>query len=139
MVIKEGSTVSFHYTVKVGDQVIDSSSGGEPLTYVQGQSQIIPGVEKAVLGLKVGDKKSFEVPPAEGYGSHNESLVRTLSRDAFKNINDLKVGEIIAGNMGGQEFQATVAEITDKDVTLDMNHPLAGQTLTFDVEITEIK
>lgn len=139
MVIKDGSTVSFHYTVKVGNDTVDTSSGGEPLTYVQGQNQIIPGVEKAVVGMKVGDKKSFTVTPEEGYGSHNENLVKALPREAFKNIDGLKAGEAIAGKFGEQEFQAIVVEVTDKEVTLDMNHPLAGQTLTFDVEIMEIK
>ncbi|MCQ2410137.1 MAG: FKBP-type peptidyl-prolyl cis-trans isomerase [Elusimicrobiaceae bacterium] len=116
--IKEGSKVKFDYTLTVEGQVADTSSGRGPLEYTHGAGHIIPGLEKELLGMKVGDKKTVKVSPEEGYGIVHEEAIRRVPKEAIGGADHLKVG--------------------DKEVVLDFNHPLAGKELTFDVEIKEI-
>lgn len=139
MTIKPGSTVSMNYTLKVGGKTVDSSIGKEPLVYVQGAGNIIPGLEKFLEGMAVGEKKHVVVPPEEGYGVRDPQATKKIPKTAFTDPGNMKVGDVISGSMQGQEFQATVASVGKSDVTLDFNHPLAGKTLNFDVEIMDIK
>ena len=97
------------------------------------------GLEQELVGLQVGDKKSVSVPPAEGYGELNPDALREFPSSSFGNIEQLKVGDMVSGQAGGRPFQARVAEIGEEQVTLDLNHPLAGKTLEFDVEIMTIE
>lgn len=139
MTIKSGSTVSMNYTLKVDGKVVDSSEGREPLTYVQGSGQIIPGLEEQLEGMKKGDKKQATVSPDKGYGISDPQAVQKVPRTAFQDIDKMKVGDVVSGRVNDQEFQAMITDINDKEVTIDLNHPLAGKTLNFDVEITDVK
>jgi len=139
IVIKESSKVAINYVLKVDGKVVDSSEGGEPLNYTQGSGQIIPGLEKQLVGLKAGEKKNVAVAPAEGYGERNPDAVQKVERNAFKDAQSLNVGSVVGGSVQGQEFQAVVVALDDKEVTLDLNHPLAGKTLDFEIEIVSVQ
>ncbi len=137
--IEEGSTVKFHYTLTVDGAPVDSSVGKEPMSFVQGSPQIIPGLQEQMMGMMVGEKKSVDVAPEKAYGMPNPNAVQKVARTIFKDIKDLKVGSMVKGQSGNQPIQARVIEIGKKEVTLDMNHPLAGKALHFDVEVVDIQ
>ena len=136
--IKEGSKVKLDYTVRVDGKVTDTSAGRGPLEYTHGAGHIIPGLEKELLGMKVGDKKSVDIAPEEGYGNVLEEAIRRVPKEAIGGAEHLKVGDMVGASNAGHTFRAVVKEITDKEVVLDFNHPLAGKNLHFDVEIKEI-
>ena len=137
--IKKGSTVKIHYTLKVDDQTVDSSAERGPITFVQGDGQIIPGVEQQMEGLEAGDKREFAIAPEEGYGVSDPEAIHTVPKDAFNDADKLSVGDMISGEVGGRTFKALVSQVSPKDITLDLNHPLAGKTLSFSVEVLEIQ
>lgn len=137
--IQTGSTVKMQYTLNVDGQVVDSSQGKEPLVYVQGQGQIIPGLEEAMMGLKAGDKKQVTVSPEKGYGPMNPAGLVKVLRKSHPDLASLKVGAMVSGEREGQRFQAMVVAATGQELTLNMNHPLAGKTLNFDIEVVEVK
>ncbi len=138
MGIHNGSKVSIHYTLKVDGQIVDTSRGKEPFTYVQGEGQMIPGLERNLEGLGAGDQKFIAVEPQEGYGERNSEAVQTVPRSAFKDA-ELHVGDIVQGQAGGEDFQACIIELAGDEVKLDLNHPLAGKTLNFDVEVVSVE
>ena len=131
------SVISFHYvlTDKSG-KTIENSKGKEPLSYLEGVGQIIPGLEKELGALKVGDKKEVTVPYQEAYGAYNQTLIYSVEREKFP-AGDIKIGDVYQVGAGDSYQLVTVIEITETQVTLDANHPLAGQDLTFNVEILE--
>ena len=131
---------AFHYTLKNDAvEVVDSSEGQEPLYYLHGAHNIVPGLEKALEGKTVGDKLSVTVEPAEGYGDHDEALMQELPRSMFTGVDKIEVGmEFHAQTEMGQQVVA-VTKVDDETVTVDSNHPLAGQNLHFEVEITEVR
>jgi FKBP-type peptidyl-prolyl cis-trans isomerase SlyD len=137
--IKKGSTVKIHYRLKVEEQTIDSSAERGPITYVQGEGQIVPGVEKRMEGLDVGDKKEFIVKPEEGYGAVNPEAIHNVPKTAFNDADKLSVGDMVTGEVGGQTFRARVNDVSSEEITLDLNHPLAGKTLQFAIEVLEVK
>ena len=137
--IKEGSKVAIHYTLTVDGKVTDSSQGREPLEYIQGAGHIIVGLEKALAGLKAGDKKSVDIAAKEAYGEVNPDAKRKVPRDAIQGIDNLKVGDVVGASNGEHSFRAVVRSVTDKEVELDFNDPLAGKDLHFDVEIVSVK
>ena len=130
------TVISFHYTLtNSSGKVLDSSQGQEPLSYIEGARQIIPGLERQLTGLKKGDKKRVAVPAAEAYGLRDDSKVLKVPREALPS-KEVKVGDRF---MGGKEPHAPMFVVTElglTEVTLDGNHPLAGVDLTFDVELT---
>jgi FKBP-type peptidyl-prolyl cis-trans isomerase SlyD len=136
--IENGSNVKMHYTLTVEGNKVDSSEGRDPLGYTAGSGQIIPGLDKQLLGLKVGDKKEVTVAPADGYGLVNPQLVQTVPR---KNFGDrkVKVGDMVQGQANGQVFRATVKSVSADEISIDLNHPLAGKTLNFSVEIVSVE
>jgi len=137
--IQDGSTVKFNYVLTVDGAVVDSSGTRGPMSYVQGGTDIIKGLQQQMLGLHVGDKKAITVAPDDGYGPVHPEAMRNVPRMAFNDATGLKVGDMVRGNGGnGQQFAARVAEITADSIKLDMNHPLAGKTLHFDVTVVEI-
>jgi FKBP-type peptidyl-prolyl cis-trans isomerase SlyD len=136
--IEQGSNVKFHYTLSVDGETLDKSRDREPLTYVHGEGQIVPGLERQLEGMKAGDRKTATVAPEEGYGPHRPEAVHEVPKDAFSDASELKPGDRVAGQAQEQSFEATVTAVTDDMVSLDLNHPLAGKTLTFDVEIVEV-
>lgn len=136
--IKNGSTVKMHYTLTVDGVIMDNSPEGDPLSYVQGSGQIIPGLEEQMEGLKPGDKKEVMVSPEKGYGPVDPSAFQKVPRQAFQSAQDLKVGDIVSGQLGEQIFNAIVSALGPDEITLDFNHPLAGKTLRFAIEVVEV-
>ena len=138
--IKTGSSVKFHYTGKLeSGTVFDSSEGKEPHQFKVGEGMIIPGLEKQMVGMKAGDKKEISVSPAEAYGDRREDLTREIPKGPVPEGMTLEKGAIIyLKTPDGQAIPATIMEVKDQTVVMDFNHPLAGQTLVFNVEIVEV-
>jgi len=135
--IQEGSQVKMHYKLTVGGQVIDQSKDA-PLPFVAGKGQMIPGVDKAVIGMKAGDKKSLTVSPEDGYGPKNPAAVQKVPKKMFKDADSMKVGSMVQGQTPQGPFRALIIAVGPDEVTLDLNHPLAGKTLNFELEIIEV-
>ena len=140
MTISDNSVASFHYTLTDSSgQVLDSSEGKEPLSYLHGAGNIIPGLEKELAGKNVGDKLNVSVPPAEGYGERDERMIQELPASMFSGVEKIEAGmEFHAQTEQGTQIVRVHAVEGDK-VTVDGNHPLAGMSLNFDVEITEVR
>jgi len=141
MKVAKNNEVHIHYTGKLDDgTVFDSSEGKEPLTFVAGSGMVIKGFDNAVMDMKKGEKKSFKVPSAEAYGDHKKEMVITMPKEKIPNNEKLEEGKhILLGTPDGQQFPAKVDKVAEKEVTLDMNHPLAGKNLNFDIEVVDIK
>ena len=139
--VQAGRTVTVHYTLTVDHKVVDSSRGRAPLRYVQGMNQVIPGLEEQMLNLKQGDKKHFTVPPEKAYGAVNQEAFQNVPKSAFPNPKELKVGGIVTGQFKNDKnpVRATILGMDKKNVVLDLNHPLAGKTLEFDVEVARVE
>jgi len=140
VVIQTGSMVAFDYTLTdESGTVIDSSKGKEPMHYVHGKGQIIPGLEKELEGLPVGGEKKVTVKPEDGYGKLNPNAVQEVPKEKVP-PNALKVGAVLVGtNKDGSPIPMTVREIKEKTVVMDLNHPLAGKTLVFDVKVIDVE
>jgi FKBP-type peptidyl-prolyl cis-trans isomerase SlyD len=140
MQIAENHVVSIHYTLKDSQgNTLDSSTGQEPLPYLCGANNIVSGLENALMGKTVGDKLDVVVQPEEGYGEIREDLVQKVDRENFQGIDEIQVGmQFMAEAPWGQQ-PVTVIKVEDDGVTLDGNHPLAGQVLEFSVEVTEVR
>jgi len=141
MVIARNKVVRFDYTLTDDkSNVIDSSSGGEPLTYLHGASSIIPGLENALEGKKAGESLNVRVAPAEGYGERDDRLVQMVPREMFEDNQEIQVGmQFHSGDPDGNVTVVTVVNVTDDTVTVDANHPLAGVSLNFAVTIVEVR
>jgi FKBP-type peptidyl-prolyl cis-trans isomerase SlyD len=137
-VIKEGSRVGLEYTLRDDTgTVIDSNKGGEPFTYTHGAHQIVPGLESALAGLRAGDERKVTVKPEEGYGAVDPAAQIEVGRDRVPP--DVKVGSQLTGrSSSGQTRSVRVKEVKDQTVVLDLNHPLAGKTLLFDVRVLSV-
>lgn len=139
--IKDKSVVGIHYVLKnpKGEE-LDKSEPGQPLTYLHGTQQIVVGLEKALTGLAVGDKKEVTVSPEEGYGDLDSKLRVKTPRSFFPKDVDLKIGMDFTADLGdGNQQSYTVKGFDGDDVQLDGNHPLAGETLHFSVEVASIR
>lgn len=138
--VKQGDTVAIHYTGTLLDgSVFDSSEGREPLEFVVGSGQIIPGLDVAIPGMAVGDKKTVQIECAQAYGPVNPEMRQAVPRDGIPPEITLEVGtQLQMQTSGGQPLPVTVAEVDEATVTLDANHPLAGKDLTFDIELMRI-
>jgi len=139
-VVKDGMVVSFDYTLKGTDgKVIESSKGKEPLKYIHGQKMMISGLEKEMTGMKVGDEKHVTVKPEDAYGKVDPNAIQEVPKEKIP-PNALNVGAVLAARSpDGMIMQVTIREIKEKTVVLDMNHPMAGKTLVFDVKIVDIQ
>ncbi|HEV2148204.1 MAG TPA: peptidylprolyl isomerase [Longimicrobiaceae bacterium] len=136
---KSGDTVRVHYTGRLDDgTVFDSSQGREPLEFTLGAQQVIPGFEQAVDGLSPGEERTVEIPADRAYGPRRDEMMLTVGRDQFPPEVQPEVGQQLQMSQGEQVAVVTVAEVSDTDVTLDANHPLAGKDLTFDVRLVDI-
>jgi FKBP-type peptidyl-prolyl cis-trans isomerase SlyD len=138
-VIQNGSKVKIHYILKVNGDVVQSTAGTEPLCYVQGSGQILPGLEKELEGLNEGDKKQVTLPPDKGYGQRDPEALRQVPRNAFKDSESIRVGLKVAGESERGRFEAFVTDVKPEVVTLDMNHPLAGRTLEYSLQVVEVQ
>jgi peptidylprolyl isomerase len=137
---KNGDTVKIHYTGRLQNgTVFDSSSEGEPLQFSIGSGQVIPGFEEAVTGMQVGEKKTTLIPSDKAYGERNPSMVMVVDRKHVPPEIDPEVGQRLqVGSPDGQLLAVTVVEVGEENITLDANPPLAGEDLTFDIELVEI-
>lgn len=135
-----GDTVLFHYTGSLTDgTVFDSSSGREPLRVTLGSGQVIPGVDDALVGMEPGEEKSVTLAADEAYGPRRPELLHEVERAAIPPEVDIEVGKQLEGrDTGGQRLRLTVVDVADDKVTLDANHPLAGQDLQFELQLVEI-
>ena len=140
MTIAEHKVVSIHYTLRdPSGNVIDSSEGSQPLQYIHGMGNIIPGLESALLGKAVGEKLDVVVDPKEGYGERSEDLIQVLPRSMFAGVDTIEIGQQFQATGGNGPVVITVTELSDDTVTVDGNHELAGVALHFAVEIADIR
>jgi len=141
MKVGKDKVVLMHYTLKndAGD-VIDSSDGADPLPFLQGHGNIIPGLESALEGSKVGDKLDVSIKPEEGYGERMKDAIQEIPSSALQGVDEVKVGmQLQSQDKDGNAFLVSVTKIEDDKITVDGNHPLAGQTLHFSVSIESIR
>ena len=135
-----GMVVSMHYTLTDDSgETLDSSHGGEPFNYLHGHSNIIPGLEKALEGAQAGFKSKVTVAPTEGYGEKNPEAIFEAPREHFPPEMKLEVGSRVYADGPNGPITLTVVNLTETGAVLDANHPLAGKTLHFDVEITTVR
>jgi FKBP-type peptidyl-prolyl cis-trans isomerase SlyD len=141
MKIENNAVVSIQYKLtNDGGEVLDSSEGDEPLTYLHGTDSIIPGLENALTGKGSGEQLEVVVQPEEGYGEFNEAMIQVVPKDAFDGIDDIQPGmQFQAESPEGQLQIVSVKEIGDDGITIDANHPLAGQVLHFDITIETVR
>ena len=140
MEIAADSVVLIHYTLKDDKgEVLDSSAGGEPLAYIQGHGNLVPGLEKALEGQRGGSTLKVTVPPAEGYGVRDEALVQRVSKRSLKGSGEIRKGMQFQARTEQGMRLFTVTAIIGEMVSLDGNHPLADQTLHFDIEVVEVR
>jgi FKBP-type peptidyl-prolyl cis-trans isomerase 2 len=137
---KSGDTVKVHYTGKLEDgTVFDSSRGGDPLEFTLGQNQVIPGFEQAVVGMEPGQSKTTEFGPEEAYGPRYDEMVVEVEKEQIPENIDPQVGQRLQIRQAdGRAIGVTVTDVTKEKITLDGNHPLAGQDLQFDIELVDI-
>ncbi|MDA3972404.1 MAG: peptidylprolyl isomerase [Desulfobulbaceae bacterium] len=140
MAIQHNDNVSVHYTGTFEDgETFDSSRERGPLSFEVGAGQMIKGFDEAVVGMEVGEAKQITLPPEDAYGLRNEEMVVDLPRTSFPGDMELEMGlQLQLTNKDGQPIPATVVNIGDENITMDVNHPMAGKTLVFDIEIVEV-
>ena len=136
---QKGDTVRVHYTGRLADgQVFDSSEGGEPLEFTLGEGQVIKGFEDGVQGMAVGEEKRVEIESEDAYGERIEGLVQTVTREGLNIGEEPRVGmNLVMQLPGDQQIPVAVTEVTPESITLDANHPLAGEKLIFDIKRVE--
>jgi FKBP-type peptidyl-prolyl cis-trans isomerase SlyD len=163
ILIEDNLVVTMDYELRIDGEVVDSSEEGEPIIFLQGTGQIIPGLEKSIYGLKVGDKKTVTVQPKDGYGEIDPESIVEVPKDEFPDDFPLELGVEITVHTDNEEededlededleveddddeeddddlMEATIVAINEDTVTLDFNHPLAGKTLTFSVNIIDVR
>jgi FKBP-type peptidyl-prolyl cis-trans isomerase SlyD len=138
--ISADSVVLIHYTLKDdAGAVLDSSAGGEPLAYIQGHGNLVAGLEKALEGKQDGDTLAVSVPPAEGYGTHDAALIQRVPKRSLQGVGDIRKGMQFQARTDDGMRLFTVTALVGDMVTLDGNHPLADQTLHFDVEVVSVR
>lgn len=138
--VRSGDTVRVHYTGRLDDgTVFDSSRGRDPLRFEVGSGQVIRGFDDAVSGMRAGEEKTVTIPARAAYGDPREELVFTVPRDRLPPEIDARSGQQLQMQQGGETAVVTVRDVSDDEITLDANHPLAGRDLTFDLELVEIQ
>ncbi len=141
-VVADDMVIALDYTLRLDDgEVVDSSAGDEPIRFIQGRGHILPGLERAIAGMAVGEQKAIVLDPEAGYGFYDEEAFQVLPREEFPAEIDLVVGSEVElyDEEDDLAIPAFIAEIDDDEVVLDLNHPLAGETLYFDVTVKEIR
>jgi FKBP-type peptidyl-prolyl cis-trans isomerase SlyD len=141
LVVADDMVVSLAYVLTVDGEELDSADASDPLEYLQGHTQIIPGLEQALVGMHIGDEIEVTVEPAEAYGEYDEEEVDIIPLEAFPDDFEPAVGDDLQlrDTETGEVFNATVVELLDDEIKVDFNHPLAGETLTFKVQITGLR
>ena len=137
---KQGDVVAIHYKGQLDDgSVFDSSEGREPLEFQIGANQVIPGFEAAVLGLDLGQSRTTRIEPDQAYGPRRDEMLITVGKERFPEGMDIESGQEFQLDGGSGDMPVVVTEVTETTVTLDGNHPLAGEELHFDVEVLEVR
>ena len=143
MEIENNKVVSINYigTLEDGEEFDNSHKRGEPLTFTVGSNSIIVGLEKELIGLKVGDKKKINVLANDAYGEHRKELIQKVEKDKLPKDIQTKVGTVLALKhpVNNQTIPAKIVEEDEKEIVLDINHPLSGKNLIFDIEVVDIK
>lgn len=138
--IKDGSTVTLDYRVYVDGQMVDQTIPDQPFTYTQGAGQIIPGLEKRLEGFNKGDKKEIIVPPDEAYGDYSEEKVLHVPKDDLPEDVDAQVGmQLQATSQTGDLYVGIIKDVKPDHIDVDFNHPMAGRTLRFEVEVVDVQ
>ena len=140
MKVKNGHTVNVHYkgTLNDGTEFDNSHVRGEPLNFEVGSRRLIRGFSEAVLGMKKGETKNVTIPVEAAYGPHNPEAVQAVPKQAFAEGMQFEIGGTVQGNGPRGPFLARIQEVSDETVTLDMNHPLAGEELNFEIELLSV-
>lgn len=138
--IREGHFAAIHYTGKFDDgEVFDSSIGGDPYEFQVGTGSVIPGLDRAVMGMKENEEKDISLPPEDAYGEYNDALVKTFDREDLKADFDLEKEQTVLFRMeNGASVPGLIEEVGDNEIVINFNHPLAGKTLHFHIKIVEI-
>ena len=138
--IAENDTIALHYKGTLNNgELFDSSEGRDPLQFEVGTGQVIPGFDKAVIGMKVEENKVFTIPADEAYGQMNEELIYQVPKNAIPESLNPTPGQRLVSNLeDGRQIPVIVTEVTEESITLDANHPLAGKDLTFDITIVSV-
>jgi FKBP-type peptidyl-prolyl cis-trans isomerase SlyD len=140
MQVTQDAVVLIHYTLTDdAGKTLDSSAGGEPLAYLHGNGNLIAGLERALEGKQPGDKLTVKIAPAEGYGEYDKALVQRVPRRSLRGIGDIRVGMQLRAQSDRGPRTVTVTQVMGDMVTIDGNHPLAGQNLNFEVEVTDVR
>lgn len=140
MKAEKDKAVFIHYTLKDDQgEVLDSSEGGTPLGYLHGHGQIIPGLEKELEGRQQGDEFEVTLETEEAYGQRDDALVSTVSSELFEGVDEVEVGMQFRADSDQGQRLVTVTEVEGEEVTIDANHPLAGERLHFQVEVEEVR
>ncbi len=141
LVIGENLVVSIHYKLTDGEgKVLDSSEGSEPLAYLHGKGNIIPGLENSLVGKAAGDSLHVKVEPSQGYGEVNPEMIQVFEREVFQGVDTIEVGMTFEAEAPDGSLQSlTVTKVEGDDVTVDANHPLAGVELNFDIQIVDVR
>jgi len=140
MQIAQDAVVSIHYTLTNDKgETLDSSAGADPLVYLHGNGNLIPGLERALVGKQAGDKVIVKIAPADAYGEFDQSLIQQVPLRSFKGVGKVQAGMQFQVQANGGPRMVTVTKVVGDMVTVDGNHALAGQTLNFDVEITDVR
>ncbi|MGB1227427.1 MAG: FKBP-type peptidyl-prolyl cis-trans isomerase [Poseidonibacter sp.] len=139
MPIEINQTVKILFEVRIDGELVDGSRSKKPFEFSYGVGQLIPGLEKRIVNMKAGEAASIRVPAAEAYGEYDPSAIQTMPIEEFAGIEDLKEGMQIQGEDDeGQPIQFIVKEIKDKEITIDLNHPLAGKDIDYKVKIDSL-
>ncbi|HBG31966.1 MAG TPA: peptidylprolyl isomerase [Gammaproteobacteria bacterium] len=141
MQIADNTVVVIDYTVTTpeGNLIDSSSQSGEPLTYLHGAGNIVPGLEQALAGRSAGDSFNVSVPPEQGYGERHDELIQVVHRDQFVGIERMEIGMQFQTEAEGEVHIVTVTGLEGDQVVVDANHPLAGETLVFDITVREVR
>ncbi len=141
MLVAQHKVVSIHYKVvdDDSDELIDSSEKADPMTYLHGARNLIPGLERALEGKQAGDRLEVTVEAADAYGEYSEDRVHQVPREALAEVDKIEVGVTVVANTQQGQVNLVIVEVGDDEVTLDANHPLAGRRLRFDVSVEEVR
>jgi len=140
MQITQDSVVAIHYTLRNdAGETLDSSSGSEPLAYIHGHGNLVPGLERELAGKQAGDNLKVRIAPIDAYGEADASLIQDVPRNAFGGVAEIQVGMQFTAQSNHGPHTVTVTQVSVDTITVDGNHPLAGQHLNFEVAVTEVR
>jgi FKBP-type peptidyl-prolyl cis-trans isomerase SlyD len=138
--VADDLVITMDYTLMVDDEMVDSTDGGEPIEFLQGHKNIIPGLEAALYGMETGDEKEVSVQPAAAYGEYDPDRLVEVPKDQIDENVDMKVGAMLhLEDNEGHVHDARISSVDDNKVTFDLNHPLAGKSLNFTVRIVDLR